>query len=218
MFGCIGRVGCVVMLAVIAAAGWYTKPYWYPRVHAMVVATPPAKNITWKPIGPEAATRGSQAAARLNDASGPVYADLTPAEFAAWLLEPAMKILGTSGANPEASVHGDTLFVRGNVAVSELGDPKALGPLASMMRGRQPVLIGGRLEMLKPGALGLHVTQMSVNDLRLPSALIAKIMARVAVRERADVVAPGVVSIAVPKSIVDARISNGKIVLYKAVP
>lgn len=218
MFGCIGRLGCLLVLAVLAVGGWFTKDWWYPRVRSAVVAAPPAPSIAWKPINADAAAVGSRAAARLGERSGPVFANLSPAEFAAWQLEPAMKILGASAGNPEASVHGDTLFIRANVAVSELGDPKSLGPLATMLDGRQPVLIGGRLAMTQPGVLGLQVTQMSVNDLKLPAALVAKIVKRISVKERTDSLAPGVIAIAVPKAVADVRVANGKIVLYKAVP
>jgi hypothetical protein len=218
MFGCIGKLGCLALIAVLALGGWYTRPYWYPRARALVVAAPPAANITWKPITAEAAARGTRVAERLGEKSGPVFADLTPAEFAAWQLEPAMKILGGSSGNPEASVHGDTLFVRANVSIAELGDPKSLGPLASMLDGRQPVLIGGRLEAVKPGLLSFRVTQMTVKELRLPDRLVAKIVGRISVKERTDSLAPGAISIPVPKSVADVRITNGRVVLYKAVP
>lgn len=218
MFGCIGRLGCLLVLAVLAVGGWFTKDLWYPRVRAMVVATPPAASMKWTAVSADAASAGTRAAERLAAKSGPVFADLTPAEFSAWLLEPAMKILGTTAGNPEAAVHGDTLFVRANVAVTELGDPKSLGPLGSMLDGRQPVVIGGRLAMAQPGLLGLQVTQLTVNELKLPSALIAKIVRRISVKERTDSLAPGVIALPVPKSVADARVTNGKVVLYKAVP
>lgn len=218
MFGCLGRLGCLLMLAVLAVGGWYTKPWWYPRARAMVVAAPPAATLTWAAITPESASAGTRAAARLGERSGPGMAALTPAEFAAWQLEPAMKILGSSAGKPEASVHGDTLFVRANVAVTELGDPKSLGPLANMLDGRQPVLIAGRLAMTRPGVLGLQVTQMTVNELRLPGGLIARIVRRISVRERTDSLAPGVIAMPVPASVADVRVTNGKVVLYKAVP
>lgn len=218
MFGCIGRLGCLLLLAVLAVGGWFTRPYWYPRVRAMVVATPPSSAITWTPITPDVAAAGTRAAERLAARSGPVFANLTPAEFAAWQLTPAMKILGASAANPEASVHGDTLFVRASIAVSELGDPKTMGPLASMLDGRQPVLIGGRLAMTGPGLLGLQVTQMSVNELRLPGALVARIVRRISVQARTDSLAAGVIALPVPMSVADVRVTNGRIVLYKAVP
>ncbi len=223
MFGCLGRLGCLLLCAVLAVAGWYTKPMWYPRVRAMVVAAPPSPLLTWKPISPEAATRATRAADRLAETSGPVYADLTPAEFAAWQLGPAMRILGASAADPQATVHGDTLLVRVNVAVSDLGDPKQLGPLATMLDGRQPVLIGGRLSMARPGVLALQVTHMTVKELRLPSRLVEKIVQRISVKQRADTsvtgaVAPGVIALPVSRSIVDVRVANGKVVLYKAAP
>ncbi|MDP1890406.1 MAG: hypothetical protein Q8K55_05890 [Gemmatimonadaceae bacterium] len=218
MFGCLGRVGCLVAVAVLAVGGWFTKPYWYPRVRSMVVATPPADTIAWTPITPEAAKVGTRAAERLAAKNGPVYASLTPAEFVAWQLTPAMKILGSAAAKPEASVQGEVLLVRASVAVSELGDPKSLGPLGSMLDGRQPVLIGGKLSMLKPGLLGMQVTQMTVNELRLPSALIDRIVRRIAVKQRTDSLAPDVIAISVPEVVADVRITKGKIVLYKAVP
>ncbi|MHB1097707.1 MAG: hypothetical protein ACYC3F_16230 [Gemmatimonadaceae bacterium] len=218
MFGCLGRLGCLVMVAVLAVGGWYTHSWWYPRVRAMVVATPPADTIAWTPITPEAATAGARAADRLTAKNGPVYASLTPAEFVAWQLTPAMKILGTSAAKPEASVQGDVLLVRANVAVSEIGDPKSLGPLGSMLDGHQPVLIGGRLSMLRPGLLGMQVTQITVNELRLPSALIDRIVRRISVKQRTDSVATDVIAIPVPEAVADVRITKGKIVLYKAVP
>ncbi|MFA6166330.1 MAG: hypothetical protein WC700_06945 [Gemmatimonadaceae bacterium] len=218
MFGCLGRLGCLVLVAVIAVGGWFTRPYWYPRVRAMVVATPPPDTIAWTPITPAAAAAGTRAAERLAAKNGPVYASLTPAEFVAWQLTPAMKILGTAAAKPEASVQGDVLLVRANVAVSELGDPRSLGPLGSMLDGRQPVLIGGRLAMLKPGMLGMTVTHITVNELRLPSALIDRIVRRISVKQRTDSLATDVVAIAVPEAVADVRITKGKIVLYKAVP
>jgi len=218
MFGCIGRLGCLLMLAVLAVGGWLTREWWYPRVRTMVVATPPAPGIVWHPITPDAAAAGTRAAGRLGEKSGPVFATLSPAQFAAWQLEPATKILGSSAGHPEASVHGDTLFVRASVAITELGDPKSLGPLAAMLDGRQPVLIGGVLAMARPGVLGLRVTQMTVNELRLPLALIGQIVQRISVRERTDSLAPGVIAMPVPKSVADVRVTNGKVVLYKAVP
>jgi hypothetical protein len=218
MFGCLGRLGCLILLAVLAVGGWYTKPWWYPRVRAMVVATPTASTVTWAPITADGAKAGARLAARLTEKRGPVYATLTPAEFAAWQMEPAMKILGATAGSPEAAVHGDTLLLRANVAVSELGDPKSLGPLGSMLDGRQPVLIGGQLAMVQPGLLGLRVTQMTVNELRLPGALIDRIVRRISVRQRTDSLAPGVVAMPAPPGVADVRISGGKIVLYKAVP
>jgi hypothetical protein len=218
MFGCLGRLGCLVMLALLAVGGYLTRDAWYPRVRSMVVATPPARSVVWKPITPEAATKGTRLVERLAEKNGPVFADLSPNEFAAWLMAPAVKILGTTAGNPEATIHGDTLFVRANVSVTELGDSNALGPLASMLDGRQPVLIGGTLNAVRPGLLAYHVTKMTVKDLSLPQRLIDKIVQRISVKAHTDSLAPGSVPLPVPGSVADARITNGRVVLYKAVP
>ncbi|MBM3909106.1 MAG: hypothetical protein FJ363_13650 [Gemmatimonadetes bacterium] len=218
MFGCLGRLGCLLLVAALAVGGYFTRAWWYPKVRAIVVAPPAAESVAWTPITKEAGETGARGAARLGEKSGPVYLNLTPAEFAAWQLEPAMKILGSAAANPEAAVHGDTMFVRANVAVTELGDPKQLGPLANMLDGRQPVVIGGRLAVTAPGTLGLQVTHLTVNDLRLPRALVERIVSRISMRARTDTLAPGVIAMPLPKGVAEARVTNGKVVLYKAVP
>ncbi|HEY5490037.1 MAG TPA: hypothetical protein VIK25_02490, partial [Gemmatimonadaceae bacterium] len=94
----------------------------------------------------------------------------------------------------------------------------ALGPLASILDGRQPVLIGGTLNAVRPGLLAYHVTKMTVKDLSLPQRLIDKIVQRISVKAHTDSIAPGAVPLPVPKNVADVRITNGRVVLYKAVP
>jgi hypothetical protein len=79
-------------------------------------------------------------------------------------------------------------------------------------------VIGGRLDIAQPGVLGLHVTQMTVNELRLPRALIERIVGRISIRTRTDSLAAGVVAMPMPKGVADVRVANGKVVLYKGVP
>ena len=225
MFGCLRRLGCLVVICLLAVGGYLTRDTWYPRlrgmyprVRGMVWSTPSATPGTWAPVTPDAAERGTRVALRLMTKGGPAYADMSPSEFVAWMLVPAMKILGTTAAHPEATARGDTLFVRAEVAINELGDPKSLGPLARVLDGRQPVMIGGRLEAVRPGLLAFHVTQLTVNDLRLPQPLIDQIVRRISVKARTDSLASGAVPLPVPASVADARVSKGRIVLYKVVP
>lgn len=218
MFGCLGRLGCLVMLALLAAAGYFTKDLWYPRARALLVAEAPAASVRWMPITAEAGANGTRIAARLGEKNGPVFADLSPAEFVAWMMVPAMKILGTSAGNPEASVRGDTLFVRSSVSITELGDATVLGPLANVLDGRQSVMIGGRLEAVRPGLVAFHVTQMTVKELKLPQRLIDKIVQRISVQARSDSLATGAVPLSVPKTVGDVRITKGHVVLYKVMP
>ena len=218
MFGCLGRLGCLVMLALIGVGGWFTKDLWYPRVRALVVSEPPAKGMTWMPITKDAEARATAKIAKLAEKNGPVFTDLTPSEFAARVMIPAMKMLGASAGDPEAAIHGDTLFVRANVALTELGDPKSFGPLASMLDGRQPVVIGGRLDVAGKGVAQFHVVHFTVKELKIPGAAVAKIVARVGMKARTDVIDASAVALPLASTVADVRITKGHVVLYKAMP
>jgi hypothetical protein len=215
MFGCLGRLGCLVLLAIICVGGWFTKDLWYPRVRALVVSEPPARGMTWMPVTSDAADRATVKIAKLSEKNGPVFTDLTPSEFAARVMMPAMKMLGSSAGDPEAAIHGDTLFVRANVALNELGD---LGPMSSMLNGRQPVVIGGRLDVAGKGVAQFHVVHFTVKELKIPAAAVAKIVARVGMKARTDVIDASAVALPLASTVADVRVAKGRVVLYKAVP
>jgi len=218
MFGCLSRIGCLVLVALLGVGGWYTKDMWYPRVRALVVSGPPAPTLTWMPITKDAADRATAKIERLSERNGPVFTDLTPSEFAARVMMPAMKMLGSSAADPEAAIHGDTLFVRANVALTELGDPKSLGPLASMLDGKQPVVIGGWLDVAGKGVAQFHVVRFTVKELKIPGAAVARIIARVGMKARTDVIDASAVALPLASTVADVRVAKGHVVLYKAVP
>ena len=218
MFGCLSRIGCLVLLALLCVGGWFTKEMWYPRVRALVMSEPSAPTLTWMPITTDAADRATAKIARLAEKNGPVFTDLTPSEFAARVMMPAMKMLGSSAGDPEAAIHGDTLFVRANVALTELGDRKSFGPLASMLDGKQPVVIGGRLDVASRGVAQFHVVHFTVKELKIPGAAVAKIIARVGMKARTDVIDASAVALPLASTVADVRVSKGHVVLYKAVP
>jgi len=218
MFGCLGRMGCLVLVALAGVGGWFTRDVWYPRVRHLVVAEPPASSVTWTPVSGEVAGPASSRIDRLSDRSGPVYVSLTPSEFVAQVMLPAMKMLGASAGNPEAAIHGDTLFVRANVALAELGDLTSLGPLAQVLKGRQSVVIGGRLDFVRKGVASFRVTRFTVSDLKLPAAAVAKILARAGMKLGADRIDASAVALPLPATVADVRITQGHVVLYKAVP
>ncbi len=217
MFGCLGRLGCLVMIAIVCVGGWFTKDWWYPRLRHRFVAEAPASSMIWMPITSDAADRGMAKIAKLSDRSGAVFTDLTASEFAARVMLPALKMLGNSAGDPEAAIRGDTLFVRATVALTELGDPKSFGPLASVLDGRQPVVIGGRLEVAQPGVALFHVVHFTVKDLRIPGAAVAKIVARVGMKARTSSVDASAVALTMPSTVADVRVTRGHVVLYKAV-
>jgi hypothetical protein len=89
MKGCIRRLGCLVLIIGLAAL-WY----WYARVeHPAATTTASTDAITgasnintgWSPLTAADAQRGRVAVEALAQRSGPVFANLSPAEAASYI-------------------------------------------------------------------------------------------------------------------------------------
>src|ERR1700694_622670 len=129
MKGCLKRAGCLVLILVLVAL-WY----WYARVErpaAATAATGVATTATsvrsgWQPLTASDAERGRVAVQSLERQSGPVFANLTPAEAASYIFTVLAKQLPPSAKNAKASIIGDRLYVRSEVELKDFGGPKAL--------------------------------------------------------------------------------------------
>ncbi|MFI5245034.1 MAG: hypothetical protein ACHQQR_07395 [Gemmatimonadales bacterium] len=221
MFGCIGRLGCLMVLAVAGAIAWFTHDAWYPRLYRRVmgaapVATAPA--VKWEPLTPEGSARARLAVGRLSNRDGPVYVDVPAGDFAAYSLDQALRELRHDSAGAEAMVRDDRLYVRGMVNVADLVDAKSLGSLSSMIGGRQEITVRGRIEVLSPGHALFQVDQIALKEMQLPSALIEKIVGRIRQGDRAVTTPGNAIPVRVPRELADVRVTKGHIVLYKSVP
>ena len=58
--GCIARLGCLVMLALIAVGGWLTRDQWLPKLTGHSSTTAGTASSTWQPLSPEAGIRGKR--------------------------------------------------------------------------------------------------------------------------------------------------------------
>jgi hypothetical protein len=149
MFGCIRRLGCLVIL-LLAAGIWY----WYARVEpsrraASASATSPRG---WEPLSQPNAERGQRAVSSLAQRSGPVFANLTASEAASYIFLAASKQqLPPSAQSIQSAIIGDRLYVKANVALNEIGGKKVLGPLANFLTDRDSVQLGGTLNVIRTG-------------------------------------------------------------------
>jgi hypothetical protein len=141
MFGCLRRVGCLIILAVIVAAGYY----WW-TVKASPSAPAPG---AWHAVTAEDASAGESAVNGLRANQGKVFANLTPAQAVAYLIQTTAKQLPPSSTDVQAMVSGDQLHVRAVVPLRELGADRALGPLASMLSARDTVELAGRVDLIR---------------------------------------------------------------------
>jgi hypothetical protein len=216
MFGCLRRLGCLVILLVIAGI-WY----WYARVQpsrSAAGATATATK-TWEPLSEANAARGQKAVASLGQRSGPVFANLTGSDAASYIFLAATKgALPPSAQNASAAVLGDRLYVKANIVLSDIGGRKVLGPLANLLSDRDSVKLGGTMNVIHPGLGQFVVQDVKIGTLAIPSALIPALVGQI----RRGTVPAGVVQngfpMPLPNYISDIRIANGRITIYKNTP
>jgi hypothetical protein len=221
MFGCIGRLGCLLVLAVAGAIGWFTHDSWYPKLRERLGVGPAAVKVSperWEPLTPEGSARARLAVGRLSNRNGPVYVDVAAGDLAAYALDPALRELSHDSTGAEALARDDRLSVRAMVNVADLVDAKSLGPLSSLIGGRQEITVRGRLEVVSPGHALFRVDRIALKDLQLPSALIEKIVGRLRPKDRDASTPRDAIPVHVPRELADVRVAKGHVVLYKSVP
>jgi hypothetical protein len=224
MKGCFRRAGCLVII-IAAAALWY----WYAHVEKPSAATkttsgaPAATtggtmvNTGWEPLTAADAGRGKVAVESLGQRSGPVFANLTPAEAASYIFLLVAKQLPPSAQNPEAAIMGDRLYVRSEVELKDFGGARQLGTLGMLLGSRDSVLFGGTMNMLKPGLAEFLVQELKLGRLEVPSSLIPRLLTQMKRGKTVEGVSQNGLPMVMPAYISDVRISNGKITLYKGV-
>ena len=217
MFSCLRRLGCLLIVALCAAAAWFTRDSWYPQVRARFGAAPGVSaTAKWEPLTPEGAARGRVAFETLARPNGPVFVNLSAGDFASFVLDETLHRFSAAATLPEAMARDDRLYLRAQVSVADLGGPQTLGPLS--LDGKQAFTIRGRIEVLTPGRAQFRLDQVALGDLPLPSAIIERLVARVAVRGRDSTIAADAVPVRVSRDLADVRIGKGRVTLYKNAP
>lgn len=209
MFGCLRRIGCLVVILLLAGGAYY----WW-TVRATSTSSPTAG--VWQPVTPGDAAAGARAVQSLQAPRGKVFANLTPAQAVAYLVQESAKQLPSSATGVEAMTAGDQLHVRAVISLDQLGGAKALGPLANMLGQRDTVHLAGRVDLLRQGMAQMHVTKVQVGSLNLPAQMIPRLVQQIR-RESPPGIAPDALAIPLPSYIGDVRIANGKVTLYKNV-
>jgi len=208
MFGCLRRVGCLILLLLLAGGAYY---WWMVRT-----TTSSSAAGVWQPVTPADAAAGARAVQSLQAPRGKVFANLTPAQAVAYLVQETAKELPSSATGVEAMVSGDQLHVRAVISLDQLGGAKALGPLATMLGSRDTVQLAGRVDLLRPGMAQMHVTQVRVGSLNLPAQMVPRLISQIR-RQSPPGIASDALALPLPPYIGDVRIANGKVTLYKNV-
>ncbi|MEP7066372.1 MAG: hypothetical protein ABI889_10095 [Gemmatimonadota bacterium] len=220
MGGCFKSIGCLVVAAVMAVGGWFTRDLWTPLLHRVTtpVATAPAHQPgTWQPATPAGASRAQAIVERLASRSGPVYANVEAGDLTAFIIQQLSHQLPESARDVEAMVSGDQLLVRCTVNPRDLGDLSQLGPLAQMLGDREQVQFGGTLDIVKLGLGEYRLQSFRIHDFSLPRQVIPRLVKSYSKGARPPGVADDGLPLITPVHIGDVRIRSGEITLYKVV-
>lgn len=214
MFGCLRRLGCLVVLLVVAAAAYITRDRWYPRLVGGTPAPESVETAIWMPVTEATTEAGRRKVARLEAARGPSAVVLQPAELAGYLLADALRQLPASSDGVGAAVVGDRVYVRVAMRLRDLGGD-VLGPLTGMLGDRDTLLLGGTLEIVRPGLGLFHVRDVKVKDFALPAPVIRKLLPRLRGGDQPPEVPDDALAMRVPAEIADVRVAHGQVTLYE---
>ena len=217
--GCMRKLGCLVVLLVLAVALWLTRGRWLPLVRGGgndAVAS--STDGVWEPLTTAGAERARKAIDGLASKSGPVFANLRPGDVASYVFVALRRELPPSAENVAATVIGDRLYVRADIKLTDIGGAAVLGPLASFLSDRETMMFGGTFEVLRPGLAQFHVQELKLRELSIPQRMIPKLVQKIGRGSRPEGVAPDALPLLVPEQIGDVRVARGRVTLYKNVP
>lgn len=213
MFGCLRRLGCLVILLALAAGG-----YWYWEQHRARESTSTRAGV-WHPVSAADADRAAAAVGALSSGRGRVFANLTPSEAVAYLILEGAHQLPSSAQGVHAMVRGDTLYAKALVPLRDIGGARALGPIAALVSARDTVQLGGTVDVLRTGLAEFRVTYVALRNLEVPRGAIPRLVKQLRhpPADTSTLLAPDALPLPLPPYIGDIRIGNGKITLYKNV-
>lgn len=214
MFGCIRKLGCLVMLLLIGGGIYLYMGQRDGRTAGSPTSSAPRRPL-WEPITVLNAERGRREVESLRDARGSVFANLSGGEAASYIFLSAARQLPPGAEKAQASVQNNELLVRAEVPLAEFGAKKILGPLAGLLGDKDTLLLGGHINIVQPGLGEFQVTRLKIGKLVVPPQLIPRILNEIRKGDRPVGIRPNAIPMPVPEYVSDVRIVNGRITVYK---
>lgn len=212
--GCFARLGCLVMLALLAIGGWLTRDQWLPKLTGRTSTTASAAS-GWQPLSVDAGSRGKRKIDELSSPSGPVFTNLTASEVASYVFQTVARTIPASADSAEAAVIGDALYVRAVLPVREIAGTGVLGPLGGLLNDRERLTLGGSFRVIRPGLSEFTVREIKLRDIKVPTGAIPRLLRQISRGNRPEGVAPNALAVTTPRSLADVRIANGQVTVYK---
>lgn len=218
--GCIARIGCLVLLAILVVVGWFTRDRWMARMRqtparVALPAAPPTPQ--WQPLSDSGSAHTKAALDRLAHPNGPVFATLSGADVASYLFKAVVHELPPSTDSVEAAVIGADVKLRASIRMADLGGTPALGALGGLLGDRGHVEFSGTFVVVKPGLMEFRVDALTLQGLAVPKQAIPSLVKALVKGARPPGLSDAGIPIEVPRYIADVRVTNGRITLYKTV-
>ncbi len=215
--GCLARLGCLVMIVLLGFVAWITRDRWTGYFHAGPPATATAP-VHWEPLTLAGAKRAEAALDTLRTLQGPVFQNVAPGDASAYVVQVLVGRLPDESDSAEAAVVGDELWVRARVHVKALGGSNVLGSIAAALADRERLTLAGTFHVVKPGLTEYQVKQMAIGKVRVPGPIVPKVLARLSHGAHLDSVSADALAIPTPRYLVDIRVTEGHLTLYKGTP
>jgi hypothetical protein len=212
MFGCLRRLGCLVLLLIALAAAWY----WYAHMRGGPATTAVGADRVWEPVTPAGAERGRMALESLAGPGGQNSVSVSAGDVASYIFFSVSNRLPASTRDLQAAVIDEELAVRGVLPLRELGVARILGPLASLVGESDTVFFSGGLSVVQPEVGEYRVTELRLQQFRVPAGLIPRVLRGIDRNDRPAGIAPHALALPLPPHVVDIRVSNGVVTLYRS--
>jgi len=220
MFGCLRRIGCLVVLCIAVVAPYLMRDRWMPLINKNLPGsrtTTATTGPTWEPVSDEAAARARRAVESLGRRTGPVFVNLSPGDVASYFYIALSEQLPPSADSIEATTIANRMYVRAVISLDDFKAADALGPLAGMVGRRERIQLGGTFAIIRPGLAQFLVEDVRLGELPIPRGAIPKVLRQIRRGTRPDGVVENGLPFVVPTYLGDARVADGKVTLYKTV-
>jgi len=181
------------------------------------------RRIAWASVSTANKSRASSGTpnplAGLSKRNGPAYVTVSAGDLATILAEVLPSQFPKSATNMQLALHDSQLLVRAAIDAGEIAGDGTLGRLlGTALSGRDSLRLAGTLEVLRPGVAQYRISALRIKGIDVPGRLIPTVLGVLRRGPRGDGEAEDAILLPVPKVVADLRITQGRLVLYKAVP
>jgi hypothetical protein len=174
--------------------------------------------IAWASIA-AARDNPSNVAATLSTRDGPAFVSLGAADLATLLAIGLPTQLPKSATSLQVAIDEDQVLLRTMLDAKDIAGDGTIGRLLGIaMSGRDSVRLAGTIEPLRPGFAQFRVRALRIKGVNVPPRMIPTVVRALRRGPRTDGLADDALAVRLPRTVADLRITNGRLILYKATP